>query len=144
MIESEGPKNLFRILQCRDVDMRSLEGILVDHACLADAYILNREAKLLEWKLLLVDGAHWNGMKKLKKPNKQGTRGHLGCSEGFNFNIYKPHLSTKPNSQGREQLHSLIEKCSDSLHLMNYRNFMKFMRIFFAVKNLEHNHYKVI
>ena len=47
MIESEGPKNLFRILQCRDVDMRSLEGILVDHACLADAYILNREAKLV-------------------------------------------------------------------------------------------------
>ena len=67
MIDREGPKNLFRILQCRDVDMDALEGILVDHACLLDAYILNREAEILEWKLLLVDGAHWRGMKKLKK-----------------------------------------------------------------------------
>ena len=42
MLNQEGPKNLFRILQCRDVDMNSLKGILVDHACLVDPYILNR------------------------------------------------------------------------------------------------------
>ena len=63
MLNKEGPKNLFRILQCRDIDMESLQGILIDHACLVDPYILNREADMLEWKLLLVDGAHWNGMK---------------------------------------------------------------------------------
>ena len=51
MLNKEGPKNLFRILQCRDVDMEKLEGILVDH------YILNRESEMLQWKLLLVDGA---------------------------------------------------------------------------------------
>ena len=60
MLNKEGPKNLFRILQCRDIDMESLQGILIDHACLVDPYILNREADMLEWKLLLVDGAHWN------------------------------------------------------------------------------------
>ena len=142
MLNHEGPKNLFRVLQCRDIDMHNLKGILVDHACLVDPYILNREAEMIEWKLLLVDGAHWNGMKKLKKPDRSGKNGHIGCSSGFNFNLYKPHLSPKPNSQGREQLHSLIEKCSDSLRLMSYRHFMKFMRIFFSLKNLENKSYR--
>ena len=48
MIDREGPKNLFRILQCRFIDIDVLEGILVDHTCLLDSYILNREAELLE------------------------------------------------------------------------------------------------
>ena len=43
-----------------------------------DAYILNSEADMLDWKLLLVDGAHWNGMKKLKKLNRSGKNGHIG------------------------------------------------------------------
>ena len=142
MIKREGPKNLFRFLQCRDVDMQALKGILVDHACLVDPYILNREAEMIQWKLLLVDGAHWNGMKQLRQPDRSGNNGHLGCSQGFNYNIYKPFLQPKPNSQGREQLHALIEKCSDSLRLMNYRHFMMFMRIFFALRNLEARNYR--
>ena len=48
MLRNEGPKNLFRILQCRDIDMDSLQGILVDHACLVDPYILNHEAEMLQ------------------------------------------------------------------------------------------------
>ena len=56
--------------------------------------------------------------------------------------IYKPHLATKLNSQGKKQIHSLMEKCADSLRLMNYRNFMKFMRIFFAMKNLEQRNFQ--
>ena len=72
MLNKEGPKNLFRVLQCRDVDMDSLQGILVD------PYILNREAEMLQWKLFLVDRAHWNGMKKLKKADRSGKNGHLG------------------------------------------------------------------
>ena len=35
--------------------------------------MLNREADMLEWKLLLVDGAHWNGIKKLQKPDLEST-----------------------------------------------------------------------
>ena len=63
---------------CRDVDLNSLEGILVDHACLFEPYTMNREAPLLEKVLVLVDGSHWAGQKKLKKPDKGGKGGHLG------------------------------------------------------------------
>ena len=47
--------------------MDKLEGILVDLACLVDPYVLNREAEMIQWKLLLVDGAQWNGMKKTQE-----------------------------------------------------------------------------
>ena len=39
-----------------------------------------------------------------------GKGGHLGCSEGFNFNLYKPYLPYKVNSQGREQMHAILDK----------------------------------
>ena len=67
MLNKEGPKNLIRILQCRDINVEKLEGILVDLACLVDPYVLNREAEMIQWKLLLVDGAQWNGMKKTQE-----------------------------------------------------------------------------
>ena len=159
MLVKESPRNLFRFLMTRDVDMGRLEGILVDHACIFEPYTMNREAGMLEKVLVLVDGAHWSGQKKLKKFDKQGKGGHLGynhimnqlhrtntflifrCSEGYNFNIYKKVLDEKINSQGREQLHSLIEKCSASLRLMSYRHFMIFMRVFFATTNLFNRNY---
>ena len=140
MLQDEGPKNLFRFLQCRDVDMDSLKGIIVDNACRVDSYILNREADMLKNKLLLVDGAHWEGMKKLKQPDSRSC-GHLGCCSSFNFNIFKSHICPSPNSESREQIHSLIEKCTESLRLMNYRHFMIFMRVFLAMKNLEKRNY---
>ena len=34
MLLKESPRNLFRFLMCRDVDLISLKGILVDHACI--------------------------------------------------------------------------------------------------------------
>ena len=30
-----------------------------------------------------------NGQKKFKRPDHRGTAGHLGCSRGYNFNLYK-------------------------------------------------------
>ena len=90
MLNNESPKNLFRLLQCRDMNLDQVEGILMDHACIADSYIMNREASILEWKRLLVDGAHWRAMKKFKAHNSKGKGGHIGCSEGFNWNLYKP------------------------------------------------------
>ena len=77
------------------------------------------------------------GQKKLKKPNRQGKGGHLGCSEGFNFNIYKKHLTPKINSQGREQMHSILNNCAVSLKQMNYKNYMSFVRVFFGLNNLK-------
>ena len=138
MLNKESPRNLFRILQCRDFDQEHLQGILIDHACLVDRYILNREAPMLEWKKLLVDGAHWRAQKKFKAHNPNTRRGgHIGCSESFNWNLYKQSVDEQVNSQGREQMHSLVEKCSKSLRLMSYENFMVFMKVFFAMTNLK-------
>ena len=52
---------------------------------------------------------------QLKKADRAGKRGHLGCSSEYNFNEYKKHFNFTVNSQGREQTISLIEKCAKSL-----------------------------
>ena len=78
MLLKESPRNLFRFLMTRDVDLGALQGILVDHACIFEPYVMNREADLLKNKLVLVDGAHWQGMKKLKRFDKSGKGGHIG------------------------------------------------------------------
>ena len=77
MLLKESPRNLFRFLMTRDIDEDSLEGILVDHACLFEPYMMNREASFLEYKKVLVDGSHWQGMKKMKKCDSTRS-GHLG------------------------------------------------------------------
>ena len=78
MILKESPRNLFRFLMVRDIDVDALQGILVDHACHFEPYMMNTEAKFLEEKNVLVDGSHWNSQKQLKKPDKSGKGGHLG------------------------------------------------------------------
>ena len=128
MINKESPQNLFRLLTCRDIDMHTLEGILLDHACLLDTYAMNRDAGLLQYKKVLVDGCHWSKQKKNKKSNSIGKGGHIACSDSFNWNLYKKHTKPKVNSQGREQLHALIENCAASLRLMSYQHFMIFMK----------------
>ena len=65
------------------------------------------------------------------------TEGHLGCSEGFNFNLYKESIGFKPNSSGREQTHAAMESSAKNLIQMNYRNFMTSMKVFFALTNLK-------
>ena len=88
MLNNESPRNLFRLLTCNQFDLNNMVGVLIDHACKFDSYMLNREAKPLEYLLALVDGSHWNAQKKYKRPNTKG-KGHLGCSEGYNWNLYK-------------------------------------------------------
>ena len=100
--------------------------------CGLHPYVLNREPALFENFRFLVDGSHWQGQKKLKKADKTGKGGHLGCSTGYNFNIYKPHLDAKINSQ----MHSTMENCTKSLRLKNYQNFMRWLIAFFAIRNL--------
>ena len=36
------------------------------------------------------------------------------------------------NSQGRERIHSILDKCYSSLSQTNYFNFMRYMRVFFC------------
>ena len=52
---------------CRDVDMTKLEGVIFDHACGLDAYILNREPRKFQFLCCLVDGRNWQGQKKTSK-----------------------------------------------------------------------------
>ena len=128
MINKESPHNLFRVLTCRDVDMFKLKGVLMDHACLFDTFVMNRDARMLQHKKVLVDGLHWNAQKKNKKNEGRGKGGHLACSDSFNWNLYKPHTKEKVNSQGREQMNALVERCAASLRLMSYQHFMIFMK----------------
>ena len=39
-----------------------------------------------------MDGLHWAGHQTLKKPGKDGKRGHGACSEGYNYNLYKKSI----------------------------------------------------
>ena len=53
MIHKESPQNLYRLLTCRDIDLHTLEGMVLDHACLFDTYTMNRDARILENKKVL-------------------------------------------------------------------------------------------
>ena len=136
MLSRESAHNLFRLLMCRNLNMDLLEGVIFDFACGLDPYLLNREPREFQYLRTLVDGAHWQGQKRLRRPDRNGAGGHLGCSEGYNFNLYKEHLPHGTFSQGREQLHSKMEKMVDSLIQMEYSTFMLFMKLFFGINNL--------
>ena len=143
MLNNESPRNLFRLLTCNSFDLKKMVGVLIDHACKFDAYMLNREAKHLEYLLALVDGSHWNAQKKMIGPSSK-SKGHLGCSEGFNWNLYKGSYSKDEavNSQSREQMHAILDNLSKSMRLMNYEHFMLFLYVFFATTNLHNRSYK--
>ena len=144
MLNNESPRNLFRLLTCNKFDLEQMVGVLMDHACKFDAYMLNREAEPLEYLLTLVDGSHWNAQKKMKHPNSKGKGGHLGCSEGYNWNLYKASYGKEEavNSQGREQMHAILENLSKSMRLLNYEHFMLFLYVFFAITNIFNRGYK--
>ena len=88
--------------------------------------------KIFEYMRTLVNGAHWSAQKQLEKPNQTGRGGHLGCSNSFNFNFYKKYLKNEVriNSQGREQLHSIVDASCKSLRQFNYNNYMTFLKFF--------------
>ena len=137
MLNRESAHNLFRLLQCRDVDLNTLEGVIFDFACNLHRYVLNREAKMFEFTRFLVDGAHWHGHRKMKKPSKNEKSGHSACSEGYNYNNYKKFVDEGGmNSQTREIMHSQLDKCATSLRAKSYSDFMSWMTLFFAIRNL--------
>ena len=84
---SESPRHFFNFLTCREVDFNNLEGCIYNFACGLQRYVLNREPKQFETTRFLVDGSHWTSKKKFREDSRSG--GHLGCSSGYNFNIYK-------------------------------------------------------
>ena len=123
---------------CRNLDMSQLKGLFfIMHVGLIPTYLtiketIFREPCKFEYLRTLVDGAHWQGQKKLKRPARSGRGGHLGCLEGLNFNVKEGVLS-----QGREQMHSRLTKLTSSLCQMNYNSFMIFLKVYFAITNLK-------
>ena len=101
------------------------------------SYTLNREPKQFETVRFLVDGSHWSSKKKDKRGGGGG--GHLGCATSYNFNLYRPFISDdihQVNSQGREQMHSILKKLAPSLRQKNYFMFMNYCIMFFCINNL--------
>ena len=123
LCDKEGPHNLFRLLQTRDLDFSKLEGVVYDNACNFDDYLLNREPRDFPYLRTLVDGAHWEN--------------HKGCSQGYNSKNYRNTLPRNWNTQGREQVHSLLEQVSSSFRQTNYFSFMTLLRVFFGLTNLK-------
>ena len=70
MLNRESSHNLFRFLQTRDVNLNKLEGVLFDFCCNLHPYSLNREAEDFEFVRFLIDGCHWAGNPKMKRPDK--------------------------------------------------------------------------
>ena len=136
MLCKESAHNIFIFLTCRSIDLKQLDGIIFDFACGFHAYALNREPKLVEYMRCLVDGAHWQGQKKMRQ-GEQRAHGHIGCSEGYNYNAYKEHLSFPTNSQGREQMHSELDKLCASIRPMNVKSYMASLYVFFGLTNLK-------
>ena len=138
MCAKESARHFFRFLMCRKINFAKLEGVIEDFACGLHPYVLNREPNQFQFTRFLVDGSHRQGQRKLKKPDYSGRGGHLGCSSGYNFNAYKKHIDTDMgalDSQGPEQMHNILEKSSSLLRQTNYFNFMRYIRLFFAIRN---------
>ena len=141
MLKGESPRNIFRILMTRRWNRKKLRGIIYDHACGAHRYFLNREPKDFKNFNFIVDACHYQGQRRMKKANPSTRKAsHLGCSESYSFLEYKPYTQLHRNgahhSQGREQMHSVLERLTPSLRQMNYQNFMRTLILFFSVHNL--------
>ena len=48
------------------------------------------------------------------------SKGHTGCSTGFNSSLYTDMLSENINTAGREQMHACLDKLTSSLTQMNF------------------------
>ena len=136
MIEPESCHNLFRCLQTRNINHRKLKAVCYDNCCNFHSYLLNREARRYENLLCLIDISHFKGHKKVKQGYSKSP-GHVGCSSGYNSELYKKNFNPNFNSQGREQFHSLIEKVSTSFNFMSFRGYMTMLKVFTVMRNLK-------
>lgn len=137
----ESARHFFKFLMNRKMNMKSLKGVIFDFECNLHRYALNREPLDFEHTRFLLDGSHWQGMKKLKKQDKQsGKKGHFCCSTGYNFNVYKPYTQQSvdgPRIVRAKNRCSISDKLGKSLRQKIYFNLMRYMMAFFAIRNLK-------
>ena len=84
-----------------------------------EAIFLFREPREFEYLRTLVDGAHWQGQKKLKRPDRSGREGHIGCSEGLNFNLYKQHSIPRKGTNTFKTDEVVIKPLPDELQFLH-------------------------
>ena len=86
------------------VDYHGLSETILDNFIM-DFFPLLLKAYLRNWKKgkiklrFVYCVSNWLLCRSKRSP------GHLGCSLGYNSNLYKPYLHDHYNSQGREQVH---------------------------------------
>ena len=102
-----------------------------DNGCNLHSYMLNREPTEIKYLRTLIDTTHFKAHKKTSK-DKDGRCGHTGCSKGYDSASYKQTMPAGFMTQGREQIHSRLDKLVPSLRQMNYQNYMNTLKFFFC------------
>ena len=69
------------------------------------------------------------------------SKGHTGCSTGFNSSLYRDTLSENLNTAGREQIHACLDKLTSSLTQMNFVRETFIKRFFRKIFLQDLNHY---
>ena len=60
-------------------------------------------------------------------------RGHVGCSSGYNLDLYSVHKSL--NSQVNEQANAGLQHIKSQLAYMTFDNFVFHLCLFLSIKN---------
>ena len=119
MDSHESPCYPFKIFRSRFTSAPKL--IIYDNACKLHQYCLNREPAFFSHTQFSVDRFHW--------------KGHVGCSSGYNLNLYKSALTNTINSQVNEQANAGLQHIKSQLAYMSHENFIHTVSLFLAIKN---------
>ena len=113
----ESPRHPFQLFTTRFTSPPSV--IVYDNACQLHIYSLNREPQRFKRTLFVVDRFHW--------------RGHVGCSSGYNLDMYIAHKGL--NSQVNEQANAGLQHIKSQLAYMTFDNFVFHLCLFLCLKN---------
>ena len=113
----ESPRHPFRLFTTRFISPPSV--IVYDNAYQLHTYALNREPQRFKRTLFAVDQFHWHG--------------HVGCSSGYNLDLYSVHKSL--NSQVNEQVNAELQHIKSQLAYMTFDNFVFHLCLFLSIKN---------
>ena len=119
MDSHESPRYPFTIFRSRFTSAPKV--IIYDNACKLHQYCLNREPAFFSRTQFSVDRFHW--------------KGHVGCSSGYNLNLYKSSLTNTINSQVNEQANGGLQRIKSQLAYMSHENFMHTVSLFLALKS---------
>jgi len=118
--QHKSPKHPFEIFFTRFKTMP--EYIIYDNSCKLHQYILNREPTIFQNTVFMIDRFHW--------------RGHVGCSSGYNMDIYLQETLMQTNSQINEQANSGLQQMKRYIAYMKADNFKFHVKLLLACKNM--------